>query len=152
MAPSFWCDAMLGGLARWLRAAGYDAAWEEGIADAELVRRCLAGGRTLLTCDRGLMACGAVRSGRVRALLVPPGLKKLDQLRFVMRALGLKRGEPRCMACGGRLVPISKESARPEAPPRSFAWCDRFFRCADCARLFWEGTHWQRIEKALGSV
>ena len=29
----FFCDAGLGGLARWLRAAGYDAAWETGIND-----------------------------------------------------------------------------------------------------------------------
>ena len=31
--PWFACDAMLGGLARWLRAAGYDASWEHGIDD-----------------------------------------------------------------------------------------------------------------------
>lgn len=26
----FACDAMLGGLARWLRAAGYEASWHDG--------------------------------------------------------------------------------------------------------------------------
>ena len=31
-------NAMLGGLARWLRAAGYDASWHDGIADPELVK------------------------------------------------------------------------------------------------------------------
>lgn len=31
--PRFACDAMLGGLARWLRAAGYDATWTYGIED-----------------------------------------------------------------------------------------------------------------------
>jgi len=30
---TFFCDAMLGGLARWLRAAGYDAEYEYGIDD-----------------------------------------------------------------------------------------------------------------------
>src|SRR5687768_2358601 len=29
----FWCDAGLGGVARWLRAAGYEAFWEYGIDD-----------------------------------------------------------------------------------------------------------------------
>src|SRR5437016_13793776 len=29
----FFCDAGLGGLARWLRAAGYEAEWHEGIDD-----------------------------------------------------------------------------------------------------------------------
>jgi hypothetical protein len=143
---------MLGGLARWLRAAGYEAAWEEGINDADLVRRCLASGRVLLSSDRALMECGAIRSGRVRALLVPHGLAKVEQLRFVMRELALARREPRCMACGGVLVAIPKEAARPEAPPRTYAWCTHFYRCSDCARLFWQGTHWHRIQEALESI
>jgi len=148
--PAFWCDAMLGGLARWLRAAGYDAAWVEGIDDTDLVRQALATGRVLLTCDTGLMKHGVIAAGRIRALLLPPGLSKLDQLRFVLRSLGLRRRDPRCMACGGELSEVPKESVRPEAPPRTFAWCERFFRCQRCAKLFWQGTHWQRIEIALG--
>jgi len=151
-APAFWCDAMLGGLARWLRAAGYDAAWVEGIDDSELVRRALAGRRILLTADRGLVQRGVIRSGHVRALLVPHDLRKLGQLRFVLRTLGLERRPARCMACGGRLEEIPRESARPEAPPRTFAWCDTFFRCRRCAKLFWRGTHWSHIESVLDSA
>jgi len=151
-SPAFCCDAMLGGLARWLRAAGYDAAWRAGIDDTELVRQALASGRILLTADTGLMRHGAICSGRVRAVLLPPGLGKFDQLRSVLRTLGLGRREPRCMACGGRLCPIPKESARPEAPPRTYAWCEEFFRCDRCAKLFWRGTHWCRIEALLGGL
>ena len=147
--PAFWCDAMLGGLARWLRAAGYDAAWVEGIADAELLRRALASGRILLTADTALARHGAIRSGRVRALLVPPGRTKFEQLQFVMRSLSLHRRPTRCMTCGGRLRLIPKEAARPEAPPRTFAWRDEFYRCERCAKLFWCGTHWERITACL---
>ena len=148
-AAAFWCDAMLGGLARWLRAAGYDAAWQEGIDDADLVRRALAQGRILLTCDVELVRHGAVRSGRVRALLLPHGLQKVEQLRFVFERLGLQRGPPRCMACGGRLQAIPKESARPEVPARTFQWCEAYFRCGRCAKVFWRGTHWRKIEAVL---
>jgi hypothetical protein len=150
--PAFWCDAMLGGLARWLRAAGYDAAWVEGIEDAELVRRALADGRILLTCDTGLAQHGAIQSGQVRAVLIPPGKRKFEQLRFVVQALGLRRLAPRCMACGGRLLAVSPDAARPEVPPRTLAWCDEYFRCQRCAKLFWRGTHWQRIEARLSSL
>lgn len=151
-APAFWCDAMLGGLARWLRAAGYDAAWVEGIDDAELVRRALATGRVLLTADTELARHGAIRSGRVRAVLVRAGKTKFEQLRHVVRALSLARREPRCMACGGRLRSIPKEAARPEVPPRSLAWCDEFFRCGRCAKVFWRGTHWRRIAARLDAL
>jgi len=150
--PAFWCDAMLGGLARWLRAAGYDAAWVEGIDDAELVRRALASGRILLTADTELARHGAIRSGRVRAVLVPAGKTKFEQLRYVAGTLSLARREPRCMACGGRLHPIPREAARPEVPPRSFDWCDAFLRCGRCAKIFWRGTHWHRIVARLDTL
>ena len=150
--PAFWCDARFGGLARWLRAAGYDAAWVEGIDDADLIRRVLAGGQILLTADTRLMEHGAVRSGRIRAILVPRDRDKVEQLRFVIRTLGLERREPRCMACGGRLAPIPKEAARPEVPARTLGCCDAYYRCTRCAKVFWEGTHWRRIAAKLDSL
>ena len=52
LKPRFACDAMLGGLARWLRAAGYDASWHDGIEDrAALVRLARAEGQTVLSSD-----------------------------------------------------------------------------------------------------
>jgi hypothetical protein len=151
-APAFWCDAMLGGLARWLRAAGYDAAWVEGIDDIELVRRAIADRRLLLTSDSGVARHGAVQAGLVRALLVPPGKRKFEQLKFVVQALRLPLRPPRCMACGGRLTAVPRDSARPEVPARTFAWCDEYFRCERCAKLFWRGTHWERIAARLASL
>ena len=50
--PRFIADAMLGRLARWLRTLGYDTAYDDRIADADLVRRSLTEGRHLLTRDR----------------------------------------------------------------------------------------------------
>ena len=81
------CDAMLGGLARWLRAAGYDAEYEYGIDDAKLVRRAEAEGRILLSSDGGVFERNPVKSGRVRSLFVPRQLGKMEQLAFVLREL-----------------------------------------------------------------
>ena len=44
LGPEILCDAMLGGLARWLRAAGYDAGFAYGIEDRALVRRAMETG------------------------------------------------------------------------------------------------------------
>ena len=52
----FLCDAMLGGLAKWLRAAGYDAYYaREGtdVSDRTLTAKALEEGRVLLTSDGG---------------------------------------------------------------------------------------------------
>src|SRR4051812_32005467 len=101
--PSFLCDAMLGGLARWLRAAGYDAEFDPHIDDGSLVRRAAAGGQIVLSSDSGIFERTVVRTASVRALYVPRGQDKLAQLRFVLRAFELPVCEPRCMTCGGAL-------------------------------------------------
>jgi uncharacterized protein with PIN domain len=151
-APAFLCDAMLGGLARWLRAAGYDAAFEYGIDDGDLVRRARRDGRVLLSSDGPLFERNVIRSGEVRALYVPQQLSKLDALRFVVRELGLAPRPPRCMACGGELIETPKHAVTGEAPPLAFRRCDRFWRCRRCGKLLWRGTHWQKIDARLGDV
>jgi hypothetical protein len=69
-----------------------------------------------------------------------------------MRQLDLPRRPPRCMACGGVLQSVEKEAYRDAIPPRTFAWLDVYYRCVDCSKLYWEGTHWQRIESLLEDV
>ncbi len=152
--PAFICDAMLGGLARWLRAAGYDASFHYGIDDADLVKQALATGRVLLSSDGPLFRRNIIRTGRVKALLVPRMIgkrqpDKLDQLRFVLGELKLPLREPRCMACGGELAEVPKHAVMSEAPPLAYRNCDRFWRCQRCSKLLWHGTHWMRITKRL---
>jgi uncharacterized protein with PIN domain len=150
--PRFACDAMLGGLARWLRAAGYDAWWQAGIDDWDLIRLADRDGRVLLTADTGIFQIGIIRDGEVPGLLIPSGMTKRDQLAFVLRQLELPPREPRCMACGGALVEVAKEQVRDRVPPRSFAWMEHFYQCTRCGRLLWEGSHWQRIAHTLQQV
>jgi uncharacterized protein with PIN domain len=140
---------MLGGLARWLRAAGYDASWREGIPDWDLVREARRDGRILLTSDTGILRIGVVRDGDVRSLFVPHGLGKREQLAHVLTRLGLPPLPPRCMRCGGALLEVPPEAARPRVPARTFAWVNRFFECERCGHMFWRGTHWPRIDEAL---
>ncbi len=147
--PAFACDAMLGGLARWLRAAGYDAWWRGDVGDRQLIELAQREGRVLLTSDTGIMRYGLVRDGDVPALFIPHGLGKHEQLGFVLRELRLPVREPRCMACGGGLIEVPKEQVRGLVPARSFAWVDQVFVCGRCHRLFWHGTHWRRIARAL---
>src|SRR5215469_9219434 len=64
----FLCEAMLGGLARWLRAAGYDTLLAEGgWPDHTLIDLCVCDDRILLTKDRRL---GLGARDTVRVLLL----------------------------------------------------------------------------------
>jgi len=148
----FICDAMLGGLARWLRAAGYDTEFEYGIDDGELIKRAVAEERMILSSDGPLFKRNVIKNGRVSALYVPQQLSKFQQLNFVARTLALALGDPRCMSCGGELVELPKHTVIGEAPPLAYRNCDRFWRCMRCGKLLWRGTHWQKITLRLAEV
>jgi len=149
---AFACDAMHGGLARWLRAAGYDASWTYGIEDARLVGEARASGRIVVTSDAGILVRRVVRLGEVRVFFVPRGLGVDDQLASVLGALALPLREPRCMHCGGEPRAVDRESVAAEAPPRTFRWIESFQRCTRCGALLWRGTHWSKIEARLLAV
>ena len=150
----FLCDAMLGGLAKWLRAAGHDAYFaREGtdISDAHLVRVAIAEGRVLLTSDRGFLERKPVRDGEV-ALRLLPHMPVEEQLRLVCETFGLCRRPSRCMECNGELEAVGVGDVAEEVPPGAARSQDSFFRCEGCGRVFYYGSHWARIGARLERV
>jgi uncharacterized protein with PIN domain len=47
---------------------------------------------------------------------------------------------------------IEKEKARDRIPPKTYRWLDEYFVCKRCDKLFWHGTHWQKIEQRLQTL
>ncbi len=139
-------DGMLGRLARWLRVLGYDTAYASDTDDAELLRRARAEGRVLLTADRAL----AKRRG-ARTMLIETQILA-DQLRQVRDTLGPPPGHEfsRCVACNGELFPVDKSALADRVPPYVLATHKEFYRCHDCGRIYWPGTHVERMKAALG--
>ncbi len=145
--PRFACDAMCGGLARWLRTIGYDATYLADIDDAELVEHARREGRVLISADGRLFERRVITSGEVRALRLPRGLKLRRQLEWVVLAMGLEVGPPRCTACNGTLSPVRRDEVQHVVPARSLVWADEFYRCQSCGKTFWNGTHWMRMQQ-----
>jgi uncharacterized protein with PIN domain len=145
----FLCDAGLGGLARWLRGAGFEALWRADIDDDELLREAREKSGTILTTDSILMERRVLRDRIIPALWLPPTLSIGEQLSLVFREFGLSVREPRCMACGGELRREEKETLHDRIPPKTYRWLDEFFVCNRCGKLFWHGTHWERIKNQL---
>jgi uncharacterized protein with PIN domain len=148
--PRFVCDGSLGGLARWLRALGYEAVRVAG--GGERARgEALRSGGVLLTSD---VEVSNRRSpaGSAPALHVPVDLAVVEQLGRVRQTYRLQPRAPRCMACGAALREVAKERVRERIPPRTARWKDDYFLCAGCGRLFWQGTHWQRISQVLATL
>lgn len=147
--PRFVCDGSLGGLARWLRAAGYEAAWRAGLCGEALLAEGRRHGAVVLTSDHEVFLRREVKDGRLAAFHLPSRAGLPDQLTQVVRAYHLVERPPRCMTCGGELAPVAKEAVRDRIPPRTAAWKDEYFVCRACDRLFWKGTHWDRIRQGL---
>jgi hypothetical protein len=147
--PSFLCDPSLGGLARWLRAAGYGAFVDEQVPGHRLPDEAHRRGQVLLTTEAEVLLRRLVVTGALVVVWVPSALTMKEQLGMVMRDLGLERRETRCMACGGELVATPKDEVFSRIPPRTAKWLDEYFVCAGCDRLFWRGTHWERIVRTL---
>ena len=147
--PSFLCDPSLGGLARWLRAAGYEASVDPTIPGHRLPDEALRRGHVLLTTESEVLLRRIVGDGSLIVVWVPSALTMKEQLTMVLRDLGLDLRESRCMACGGALVPTAKDAVFSRIPPRTAKWLDEYFVCGRCDRLFWRGTHWERIARTL---
>jgi len=145
--PRFFCDAMLGRLARWLRALGIDAAYQADIADADLVARARSQGRLVLTRDRRL----AEEMGAERALLIAAD-RPVAQLREVFDGLGLAVPErlfTRCTVCNAAVEPLPPEEARAHVPANVLARHAAFTRCPACGRVYWEGGHARRMRERM---
>ena len=140
---SFVADAMLGRLARWLRLLGFDCAWEADVADDVLVERAVREGRVLLTRDRALP-----QEWRVSAIQQIDSQKVREQLVEVLRRFGLA-GEirllSRCSRCNGLLGPASPAEVRERVPERVLERHAEFSACPSCGRVYWKGTHTERI-------
>lgn len=146
--PSFLCDEMLGRLARYLRAAGYDTELASGGApDRELVRRAAEEGRYFLTCDRLILEH---RAGNGIVCLLPHA--KLDQqAALVGERFGidwLSRAFTRCLMDNTPLV--RTYTHRHPDLPKDLAG-QELTCCPVCERVYWSGSHSRRMRDRLES-
>lgn len=153
MKPRFLADCNVGRLARWLRALGYDASYHARIGDSELVREAAAEGRVLLTRDRDLTKRRVIQTGAVRAILIRDD-EVTEQLRQVFGELGLELKEAltRCIECNSELQPRVLATVAERVPPHVRRTQSRYSECPGCGRVYWAGTHWQRMREVIAAL
>jgi uncharacterized protein with PIN domain len=151
--PRFLADCNVGRLARWLRALGYDASYHATIGDAELVREAAAESRVLLTRDRDLTKRRVIQTGTVQAILIRDD-DVTKQLRQVFSELGLelKEAMTRCIVCNCELESRVPATVEDRVPPYVRRTQSRYSECPDCGRIYWAGTHWQRMREVLAGL
>lgn len=148
-AIRFLLDVHVGRLAAYLRMAGFDALYGKQASDAELAEIVTREGRVLLTRDRYLLMRTAVERGYWVRSTVP----KQQLLEVVKRfdLVGSMRPFTRCLACNAVLEEASRESVLERLPPK-IKDKDVFHVCPGCQRVYWEGTHYERMSTLLAWV
>ena len=146
----FLCDAMLGSLARWLRFFGYDTGFSgPEHADHVIADRARDEGRWLLTRDHELAAVGP-RTLLVRSEDVESQLVEVFGRLGLSPSAGLEGS--RCSECNGELAAAGRDEVRELVPPYVLATAERFRRCGGCGRVYWPGTHTERIVRTMAAV
>ena len=148
---TFFADVMLGMLAKWLRILGYDTAYSRDIQHEKLASLAKKERRMVLT-----------RSRKIIKLLEPSeyilieGNFVVEQLKQVVRELNLDiAGNPvftRCLICNGELVSFSREGVKEEVPDFIYKRYDEFSKCLNCSRVYWPGTHYNRVEEIIKRI
>ncbi|QSQ11593.1 Mut7-C RNAse domain-containing protein [Myxococcus landrumensis] len=142
--PRFILDVGLGRLSGFLRMLGFDTLWRNDYRDDELARVSSTEGRILLTRDIGVLKRGEVTQG-----YFPRATDPAEQLVEVVRRYGLgARMHPfsRCIACNAPLSPAEPHEVAGRVPEGVAERHSRFQQCPGCRRVFWAGTHQERMQ------
>jgi len=137
--PRFVLDVNLGKLVKRLRMLGFDCLYRNDYHDAEIADIAADEQRIVLTRDRRLLFAKRITYGYwVRAVHVK------CQVEEVIRRFDLQntiRPFNRCLDCNGLLAPVAKADVLDRLEPKTRLYYERFYRCVDCQRIYWEGSH-----------
>ncbi|WP_058367186.1 Mut7-C RNAse domain-containing protein [Haloparvum sedimenti] len=162
----FLLDAMCGTLATYLRMCGYDAAYaldRDAEADDRLLDLAAAEDRTLLTRDRQLVERAEARGLDAVLLTERDVLDQLRELRAAGVPVDLPETPTRCGRCNGRLERVPVDADLPDYVPDETASVGSgerrpdgnppgVWRCVDCGRCFWRGSHWDDVAARLADL
>lgn len=146
----FVLDCHLGRLVKHLRLLGFDVVYERRAEDAWLAEVSANERRWLFTRDKGLLFRSAVERGYLVRSPQPR-----DQLAEVLRRHDCRdTAKPlsRCLECNAVLFVEELAKGLAEAPPKTRIWCREYWRCPGCGRLYWKGSHYDRLISAVNDL
>jgi uncharacterized protein with PIN domain len=146
----FILDVHLGKLAGLLRMLGFDALYSNSAGDDELARISGEESRILLTRDRELLKRKIVTHGYfVRSR------RGAEQAAEIVRRFQLQRlirPFTRCLRCNVPLHAVDPVDVSGKVPVFVEQNYRIFHRCPVCGRLYWKGTHWQRMKERIEAL
>lgn len=146
----FVVDVHLGRLVRYLRFLGFDTLYRNDYDDITLARVSMEEQRILLTRDRQLLQRRIVTRGHYVHATQPK-----QQIVEVLRCLQLSPPYAmfsRCSVCNGILTIVKKSHVQHLLPSGTLRYYDQFSQCQQCHKLYWKGSHYQKMRKCLQEI
>jgi uncharacterized protein with PIN domain len=141
----FILDVHLGKLAKYLRLLGFDAHLDTNLDDMEIIEMAALQNRIILTRDKMLLKNARVTHGYFVRSTDPK--KQVEEIveRFY---LGSKiNAFSRCLECNVLIEDVSKKEIIDRIPEKTKKYFDKFWICPNCRRIFWEGSHYDRMRE-----
>jgi uncharacterized protein with PIN domain len=146
----FVLDIHLGKLARHLRMLGFDSLYRNNFSDEELADLSSSQSRILLTRDRGLLKRSVVTHGYCLRETDPR--RQLFEVLLRFDLFSSIAPFSRCMGCSGLLKPVLKEVIQDQVLPETRRYFDEFQKCDDCGKVYWQGSHYQRMRQFIEQI
>jgi len=148
--PRFVLDVHLGTLARKLRMLGFDTRYDRGYTDEAIARIASDERRIVLTRDIGLLKRSEVERGYWLRSQAPA-----TQLLEVIEQFDLRskiRAFSRCLICNGTIRRVQTSEVKKLLQPKTRRYYNEFYRCDSCGKLFWKGSHYQRMMREVETL
>ena len=145
--PAFICDVHLGRLSKYLRMLGFDAQYSNRFSPDDLIARSNSEKRILLSKSLRLIHHKEVtRSYRIRSA------DPVEQIKDIVGKLdlsGLANPFSRCLNCNHKLQEVEKPEIIDRLQPLTRKHFQTFLRCPSCDRIYWEGSHFERMQEII---
>jgi uncharacterized protein len=151
MMMKFIADCMLGKLAKELRILGYDTIYYRGEDAHQMIQLARQEGRLILTRNTKLIP-KRPDDRIIRVMEDNPffQLRELIQKRYI--SLNEENLFSRCLLCNVLIDEIPKEEAAGKVPDFIFYQQKTFYRCPQCGRIYWQGTHQWNMQKRVAEL
>jgi uncharacterized protein len=146
----FVLDVHLGKLARLLRMSGFDCFYRNDLDDPEIISIAQEQERIVLTRDRGILRNKKVSHGHFVQSTEPK-----EQLKEIIEVFGLRdqfKPLSRCMVCNGNIGKVDKQQIESLLLPGTRKHFEEFFRCGQCSKIYWKGSHYDKMVSLLKNI
>jgi hypothetical protein len=144
----FIADRTLGKLAKELRMLGYDTVYFRKDDTHQLFHLAREEGRTLLTRNTKLFP----KRPEDRVITITEDKPSLQIKELIQKGhISLENDNlfSRCLLCNVILDDITRGEAEGKVPDFIYHQQKEFYRCPQCGRIYWPGTHQINMQRRL---